>query len=88
MARIALDSPKDLPAPSGGGGADVPGPDGDVIRTPFAGLDPGPGSHPPPEATHTVELAYDISWDDDVARTAGIPREPLGLVNRLPGAAA
>lgn len=85
MARITLDSLKDLLAKAGGEGADVPSLDGDVIDTPFADL--GYDSLAMLEVTSMVELAYDISLDDDVAQTAGTPRNLLDLVNGLLNAA-
>jgi minimal PKS acyl carrier protein len=86
MARITLDELKDMLTKAGGEDAGVPSLDGDAADTPFADL--GYDSLAMLEVTSMVELAYDISLDDDVAQTAGTPRALLDLVNGLLSQAA
>ncbi|WP_329172311.1 MULTISPECIES: acyl carrier protein [unclassified Streptomyces] len=86
MPLITLDDLKDMLTKAGGEGADVPSLDGDAVDTPFTDL--GYDSLAMLEVTSMVELAYDISLEDDAAQTAATPREMLDLVNGLLNAAA
>ncbi|NUP44855.1 MAG: acyl carrier protein [Streptomyces sp.] len=86
MARITLEELKDMLAKAGGEGADVPSLDGDAVDTPFVEL--GYDSLAMLEVTSLVELAYDISLEDDAAQTAETPRALLDLVNGMLGQAA
>jgi act minimal PKS acyl carrier protein len=86
MARITLDELKDMLAKAGGEGAGAPRLDGDAVDTPFADL--GYDSLAMLEVTSMVELAYDISLEDDAAQTAETPRALLDLVNGLLAQAA
>lgn len=86
MARITLDDLKKMLTKAGGEGADVPSLDGDAVDTAFTEL--GYDSLAMLEVIGQLELAYDISLEDDATQTAATPRELLDLVNGLLNAAA